>query len=54
MKEKLIVSLVMLVIALVCYGLVYSWSKNDCEKRGGHIEVVYGSKSGWTCDGAER
>lgn len=46
--------LIMLAVVCSIWGGVYSCSKASCEERGGHIEWVYGGRSGWTCDGADR
>lgn len=50
----LAVSVLLLVLACVCLGLVYAWSDSMCRERGGHTEWIYGGKGGWTCDGADR
>lgn len=31
--------------------LVYYVSDAECRSRGGHTEVVWGGRGGWTCDG---
>lgn len=42
------------VLALMCWGIVYQVIEDDCEERGGHMETVWGGRTGWTCDGARR
>ncbi len=48
------VMIITLVLGLLIYALVYGCSSADCESRGGHTEIVYGPRAGWTCSGATR
>jgi len=43
------------VLAVGCLisALVYRWAASDCRHRGGHTEVVYSARPGWTCSGAQ-
>ncbi len=41
-----------LVLCVLCNVGFYRWAASDCAERGGHIEVVWGGKGGWVCDGA--
>ncbi len=42
------------VVLLCLCGLgAYWWLGDNCEKRGGHMEIVHGSRPGWVCLGAE-
>ena len=47
-------AIVVIVVACMCWGIVFKLSKADCEERGGHIEWIYGRHVAWTCDGAAR
>ena len=49
-----VIFLVMLVIVVGVTAGCYSWSKSDCETRGGHIEFIWGDELQWQCDGATR
>ncbi len=44
---------VVLTLALASTCLLYRCTADDCVRRGGHVEPVYGGRStAWTCDGA--
>jgi len=46
--------IVVLLLAIGANVWFYSCTRDDCEERGGHVEVVYGKNNGWTCSGATR
>lgn len=50
---KLIAALIILAVALVCYGYAYDAEKNTCESRGGHLERIIGGR-GYVCEGATK
>jgi hypothetical protein len=43
-----------LVVAIALQQVVYRVTDADCRERGGHTEIVYGGRGGWTCAGADR
>jgi hypothetical protein len=49
------VAFLVAVLAVGCLisALVYRWTDSQCRARGGHTEVVYGGRPGWTCSGAQ-
>lgn len=42
----------LLAIGCGIFQVVYRWTDAQCRARGGHTEIVYGGRTGWTCDGA--
>lgn len=48
------VAAIFILIALLCWGGVYLITDASCRDRGGHTEIVWGGRGGWTCDGANR
>jgi len=46
-------SMAVLIVALLVYGLAYSCMSSDCEARGGHMEPIVGGRGGAVCDGAD-
>lgn len=43
---------VVMVLLACFFALVYYVTDADCRARGGHTEIVYGGRGGWTCSGA--
>lgn len=41
--------LVLALLLLVLCG-IHACTQQQCEQRGGHVEIVWGGKGGWTCD----
>lgn len=48
------VLIVVMILACVAWGIVHEIADNDCKKRGGHLEWIYGRHISFTCDGAVR
>lgn len=44
--------LALLVICGMFMTALYAVTDDDCKRRGGHTEVVWGRGGGWTCSGA--
>lgn len=53
-----LLGLATIAVVLVLIGcvlmLAYYVTDADCRNRGGHTEIVYGGRGGWTCSGAQR
>lgn len=54
MKNRWLLLIGALALALVTNFGLYSCTNSNCVDRGGHTEIVWGNKVGWTCVGAQR
>lgn len=51
---RFVAALITAAVACGIWSIAYQISKDNCEKRGEHVEWIYGSRGSWTCDGADR
>lgn len=52
--SRIAAPLAVLLIGLAITCGLWVWTDDNCQKRGGHTELVWGGRGGWVCEGAER